>query len=187
MPLKTPICDFGQAAKSFELKSTNNQIVKLNDVKGENGTLVMFICNHCPYVIAVIEDIIEDCKNLKKIGVKAVAICSNDSLNYPDDSFDKMIEFHKNHNLNFPYLIDETQKIAKDYGAVCTPDFFGYNKNLELQYRGRIRELDNLKPIKSDESDLFRAMKKIVETNKGPKKQIPSMGCSIKWLDNECI
>ena len=184
MPLKTPICDFGQAAKSFELKSTNNQIVKLNDVKGENGTLVMFICNHCPYVIAVIEDIIEDCKNLKKIGVKAVAICSNDSLNYPDDSFDKMIEFHKNHNLNFPYLIDETQKIAKDYGAVCTPDFFGYNKNLKLQYRGRIRELKDLSPVRDGESDLYKAMKQIAETNAGPKKQISSMGCSIKWLNN---
>ena len=184
MPLKTPICDFGQAAKSFELKSTNNKIINLNDVRGENGTLIMFICNHCPYVIAVIKDIIEDYRNLKELGIKAVAICSNDSINYPEDSFDKMIKFHKNHNLNFPYLIDETQKIAKDYGAVCTPDFFGYNKNLGLQYRGRIRELKNLKPIKSGESDLFKAMKQISETGNGPKNQIPSMGCGIKWLDN---
>jgi peroxiredoxin len=184
MPLKTPICDFGQAAKSFELKSTNNEIIKLNDVRGENGTLVMFICNHCPYVIAVIEDIIEDYRNLKELGIKAVAICSNDSINYPDDSFDKMIKFHKNHNFNFPYLTDETQVIAKSYGAVCTPDFFGYNKNLELQYRGRIRELKNFKPIKLGESDLFKAMKKISETGKGPEEQVPSMGCGIKWLDS---
>ena len=184
MPIKTPICDFGQAAKSFELKSTNNEIINLNDVRGENGTLIMFICNHCPYVIAVIKDIIEDYKNLKELSIKAVAICSNDSINYPDDSFEKMIKFHKDHNFNFPYLIDETQEIAKSYGAVCTPDFFGYNKNLELQYRGRIRELKNLKPIKSGESDLFKAMKQIAETGNGPKDQIPSMGCGIKWLDN---
>ena len=184
MPIKTPICDFGQAAKSFELKSTNNEIVNLNDIKGQNGTLVMFICNHCPYVIAVIKDIIEDYKNLKELGIKAVAICSNDSINYPDDSFEKMIEFQRNHNFNFPYLIDETQSVAKSYGAVCTPDFFGYNKNLELQYRGRIRELKNLKPVKTGQSDLFKAMKQIVETGNGPKDQIPSMGCGIKWLDN---
>ena len=184
MPIKTPICDFGQAAKSFELKSTNNEIINLNNVKGENGTLIMFICNHCPYVIAVIKDIVEDYKNLEEFGIKAVAICSNDSINYPDDSFDKMIKFHENHNFNFPYLIDETQEIAKSYGAVCTPDFFGYNKNLELQYRGRIRELKDLKPVKTDESDLFKAMKQIAETGKGPKYQIPSMGCGIKWLVN---
>ena len=184
MPIKTPICDFGQAAKSFELKSTNNEFINLNDVRGERGTLIMFICNHCPYVIAVIKDIIEDYKNLKELGIKAVAICSNDSINYPDDSFDKMIKFHKDHNFNFPYLIDETQEIAKSYGAVCTPDFFGYNKNLELQYRGRIRELKNLKQINKGKSDLFKAMKQITETGNGPKDQIPSMGCGIKWLVN---
>jgi peroxiredoxin len=184
MPIKTPICDFGQVAKSFELKSTNNEIIKLSDVKGENGTLIMFICNHCPYVKAVIEDIIEDCNNLKELGIKAVAICSNDTINYPEDSFDEMIKFHKEYNFNFPYLIDETQKIAKNYGAVCTPDFFGYNQKLELQYRGRIRELKNLKPLKKSESDLFKAMKQIAKTNKGPKDQIPSMGCGIKWLDS---
>ena len=171
MPLKTPICDFGQAAKSFELKSTNNEIIKLNDVKGTNGTLVMFICNHCPYVKAVIKDIVEDCKNLKKLGIKAVAICSNDPINYPEDSFENMIEFAKKHQFNFPYLFDETQNVAKSYDAVCTPDFFGYNNNLELQYRGRIRELDNLKPVRAGDSDLFTAMKQIAETGKGPETQ----------------
>ena len=184
MPLKTPICDFGQAAKSFELKSTNNEIIKLNDVKGTNGTLVMFICNHCPYVKAVIKDIVEDCKNLEKFGVKAVAICSNDAINYPEDSFENMIEIAKKHQFSFPYLFDETQNVAKSYDAVCTPDFFGYNDNLELQYRGRIRELDNLKPVRAGDSDLFTAMKQIAETGKGPETQIPSVGCGIKWLDN---
>ena len=184
MPLKTPICDFGQAAKSFELKSTNNEIIKLNDVKGINGTLVMFICNHCPYVKAVIKDIVEDCKNLKELGITAVAICSNDTINYPEDSFENMIEFAKKHQFNFPYLFDETQNVAKSYDAVCTPDFFGYNNNLELQYRGRIRELDNLKPVRAGDSDLFIAMKQIAETGKGPETQIPSVGCGIKWLDN---
>ena len=184
MPLKTPICDFGQAAKSFELKSTNNEIIKLNDVKGTNGTLVMFICNHCPYVKAVIKDIVKDCKNLKELGITAVAICSNDVINYPEDSFENMIEFSKKHKFNFPYLFDETQNVAKSYDAVCTPDFFGYNNNLKLQYRGRIRELANLKPVRTGDSDLFIAMKQIAETSKGPETQIPSAGCSIKWLDN---
>ena len=184
MPLKTPICDFGQAAKNFELKSTNNEVIKLNDVKGTNGTLVIFICNHCPYVKAIIKDIVEDCKNLEKLGVKAVAICSNDTINYPEDSFENMIEIAKKHQFSFPYLFDETQNVAKSYDAVCTPDFFGYNNNLELQYRGRIRELDNLKPLRAGDSDLFAAMKQIAETGKGPETQIPSVGCGIKWLDN---
>ena len=184
MLIKTPICDFGKSAKKFELKSVNNEIIKLDDIRGKNGTLIMFICNHCPYVKAVIKDIVEDCKNLEKLGIKSVAICSNDSINYPEDSFDKMIEFSKKHNFNFPYLIDETQKVDKDYDAVCTPDFFGYNNQLELQYRGRIRELKDLKPINNGESDLFKAMKKIAETQIGPKEQIPSMGCNIKWLNN---
>ena len=184
MPLKTPICDFGQAAKSFELKSTNNEIIKLNDIKGTNGTLVMFICNHCPYVKAVIKDIVEDCKNIEKLGIKAVAICSNDTINYPEDSFENMIEIAKKHQFSFPYLFDETQNVAKSYDAVCTPDFFGYNNNLELQYRGRIRELDNLKPVRAGDSDLYSAMKQIAGTCKGPETQIPSAGCAIKWLDN---
>ena len=179
---KTPICDFGRKAESFQLNSTDNKIVSLNDIKGENGTLVMFICNHCPYVKAVIEDVVQDCKKLESKGIKSVAISSNDVKNYPEDSFENMIKFSKNHNFSFPYLFDESQKIAKNYDAVCTPDFFGYNKDLELQYRGRIRELKDLKPVGSGESDLFKAMKQISETGNGPKDQIPSMGCNIKWL-----
>ena len=181
---KTPIYDFGKKAENFQLNSTDNKVVSLNDIKGENGTLIMFICNHCPYVKAVIEDIIEDSNKLADFGIKSVAICSNDVKNYPEDSFDNMIKFSQNHNFTFPYLFDETQEIAKKYGAVCTPDFFGYNKNLELQYRGRIRELKDLKPVGSSDSDLYKAMKQIAETGNGPKDQIPSMGCNIKWFNN---
>jgi len=180
---KTPICDFGKKAETFKLNSTDNKIVSLNDIKGENGTLIMFICNHCPYVKAVIEDIVQDCKKLEKVGIKSVAIMSNDVKNYPEDSFKNMIKFSQSHNFNFPYLFDESQEVAKNYGAVCTPDFFGYNKNLELQYRGRIRELKELKPVRSGDSDLFEAMKQVSETGKGPVNQVPSMGCNIKWLN----
>ena len=180
---KTPICNFGEKAKNFYLISTDNKKISLSDVKGKNGTLVMFICNHCPYVKAIIKNIVEDVKYLETLNIKSVAIMSNDVKNYPEDSFENMITFSKLNNFSFPYLFDETQKIAKDYGAVCTPDFFGYNSNLELQYRGRIRELKNLKPVIKGDSDLMTAMKLIVETGKGPKKQIPSMGCNIKWLN----
>ena len=179
---KTPICDFGKKADNFELKSIDNKIISLNDAKGENGTLIMFICNHCPYVLAVIKNVVEDCKELENDGIKSIAIMSNDPKRYEEDSFDNMIKFSKNHNFNFPYVIDETQEVAKTYGAVCTPDFFGYNKDLELQYRGRIRELKNLKPIESGDSELKKAMEIIAKTNNGPKEQFPSMGCSIKWF-----
>ena len=184
MPIKTPICDFGQKAFNFELKSTDNKLISLNDIKGENGTLIMFICNHCPYVKAVTKDIVEDCNDMQKIGVNTVAICANDAQSYPEDSFEKMIEFAKKNNFNFPYLSDETQVIAKTYEAVCTPDFFGYNKDLELQYRGRLRELKNLIPVREGESDLKKAMTLIAETGNGPENQIPSAGCGIKWKIN---
>tara|TARA_X000001036_G_scaffold196824_1_gene185428 strand:+ start:56 stop:610 length:555 start_codon:yes stop_codon:yes gene_type:complete len=180
---KTPICDFGKKAENFKLKSTDNKILSLDDIKGNKGTLIMFICNHCPYVKAVIQDIVSDCKELEKYGISSVAICSNDVKNYPEDSFDKMIEFSKNHNFSFPYLHDESQEIAKKYDAVCTPDFFGYNEKLELQYRGRMRELKELKPVQSGDSDLLNALKMISKTGNGPKEQIPSMGCNIKWIN----
>jgi len=179
---KTPICNFGEKAKNFDLLSTENKKTSLDDVKGKNGTLVMFICNHCPYVKAVIKDIVKDAKYLKTLGINSAAIMSNDVKNYPEDSFENMISFSKTHNFTFPYLIDETQEVAKKYGAVCTPDFFGYNKNLELQYRGRIRELKNLMPVRKGDSDLNIAMKLIANSGKGPKNQIPSMGCNIKWF-----
>ena len=179
---ETPICNFGEKAKNFNLLSTENKKVSLNDIKGENGTLIMFICNHCPYVKAIIKDIVKDTKYLANLGIKATAIMSNDVKNYPEDSFENMISFSKLHNFNFPYLIDTTQQVAKEYGAVCTPDFFGYNKNSELQYRGRILEAKKLKPVHTGETELRKAMKLIAETGKGPQDQFPSMGCSIKWF-----
>ena len=143
----------------------------------------MFICNHCPYVKAVIKDLIVDCNELKKDDVNTIAIMSNDTKNYPEDSFDNMIKFAKANNFGeINYLFDETQEIAKKYNAVCTPDFFGYNKDLGLQYRGRFKELKDLKPINNSESDLKVAMKMIAQTQKGPDEQIPSMGCNIKWF-----
>jgi peroxiredoxin len=185
MPLlKTPVCDFKKKAESFKLKSINNELVSLNDIKGEKATLIMFICNHCPYVRAIIKDLAKDCNDLKKDGINSVAIMSNDTKNYPEDSFENMISFAKLNNFEeLDYLIDETQEIAKKFGAVCTPDFFGYNKALELQYRGRFKELKDLKPVNNNDSDLKLAMKKIAESQKGPSEQIPSMGCSIKWFN----
>ena len=179
---KTPVCDFGKKAEDFKLKSIENKLVSLNDIKGDKATLIMFICNHCPYVKAIIKDLAKDCDELKKDGINSVAIMSNDTKNYPEDSFDNMIKFAEMNNFGeINYLLDETQEIAKKYGAVCTPDFFGYNKDLELQYRGRFRELKDLKPINNGESDLKVAMKMVAKTNKGPNQQIPSMGCNIKW------
>ena len=181
---KTPVCEFGKKAEDFKLKSINNKLISLSDIKGDKATLIMFICNHCPYVKAIIKDLVKDCNELKKDGINSVAIMSNDTKNYPEDSFDNMIKFAEMNNFGeINYLIDETQEIAKKYGAVCTPDFFGYNKNLDLQYRGRFRELKDLKPINNGESDLKVAMKMVAKTNKGPDQQIPSMGCNIKWFN----
>jgi peroxiredoxin len=179
---KTPICDFGKKADIFNLKSTENKMISLNDVKGENGTLIMFICNHCPYVLAVIKEVVKNCKELENNGIKSLAIMSNDPKVYEEDSFKNMAHFAKDNDFSFPYVIDETQEIGKAYGAVCTPDFFGFNNNLELQYRGRIRELKDLKPSEHGESELLTAMKMIAKTGNGPKEQFPSMGCSIKWF-----
>ena len=179
---ETPICNFGEKAKNFDLLSTENKKTSLDDVKGKNGTLVMFICNHCPYVKAVIKDIVKDAKYLETLGIKSAAIMSNDVKNYPEDSFENMISFSKTHNFTFPYLIDETQEVAKKYGAVCTPDFFGFNRYLELQYRGRIDSEIKNSTNSEIKRELYEAMELIIETGKGPKKQIPSMGCNIKWF-----
>ena len=181
---KTPVCDFGKKAEDFKLKSIDNKVITLNDIKGEKATLIMFICNHCPYVKAIIKDLAKDCTELRNDGISSVAIMSNDTKNYPEDSFDNMIKFANNNNFgNINYLLDETQEIARKYGAVCTPDFFGYNKNLELQYRGRFRELKDLKPINNGDSDLKIARNMVAQTQKGPDEQIPSMGCNIKWFN----
>ena len=179
---KTPICNFEEKAHDFNLKGIDNKFYKLENSVGINGVIIMFICNHCPYVKAIIKDLVMDINELKKDGIQTVAIMSNDAKNYPEDSFENMLKFSITNGFNFPYLYDEKQEAAKSFGAVCTPDFFGYNKDLKLQYRGRFRELKNLTPINKGESDLKLAMKMISKTQNGPKKQIPSMGCNIKWI-----
>ena len=179
---KTPICNFGQKAENFSLKGVDGKLYKLENCIGKNGTIIMFICNHCPYVKAIIKNLTEDINLLKQVDISTIAIMSNDTKNYTEDSFENMKNFSKLNNFTFPYLIDETQEIAKKFGAVCTPDFFGYNRNLELQYRGRFRELKNLKPVLGGKSDLVSAMELVAKTQKGPIDQIPSMGCNIKWI-----
>ena len=179
---KTPICNFEEKAHDFNLKGVDNKFYKLKNCVGNNGTIIMFICNHCPYVKAIIKDLVKDINELKKNGIETVAIMSNDTKNYPEDSFVNMLSFSKINRFNFPYLFDEKQEVAKKFGAVCTPDFFGYNKNLRLQYRGRFRELRELTPVKNGESELKSAMMMISKTQNGPKEQIPSMGCNIKWI-----
>ena len=177
---ESPLCDFNLPAISFNLKGVDGNYYDLENLKGPNGLLVMFICNHCPYVNSIIHRIIRDTKDLIPIGVNSVAIMSNDANAYKEDSFENMKKISSELNFPFPYLIDQTQNIAKAYGAVCTPDFFGYNKDLKLQYRGRLDE-SRIEPVSDARRDLFEAMKNVALTGKGPKEQIPSMGCSIKW------
>ena len=179
---ESPICDFDLPAVDFKLKGVDGKYYDLNLLKGPNGLLIMFICNHCPYVKSIIKRIIRDTNELKKIGVNSVGIMSNDPNEYKEDSFDNMKKFSLHHNFPFPYLIDETQEIARAYGAVCTPDFFGYNDKLGLQYRGRLDE-SRKESVDGAKRELFEAMKQISITGKGPDNQIPSMGCSIKWFE----
>ena len=179
---ETPICDFGMPALDFSLLGVDGKRYNIESCKGERGLIVMFICNHCPYVKAILHRIIRDVNELHSFGIKAVAIMSNNPDEYEEDSFENMKKISDELSFPFPYLIDETQKIAKSYGAVCTPDFFGYNSNLKLQYRGRLDESRKETAPEDVTRDLFEAMKEIALTGKGPKLQIPSMGCSIKWL-----
>ena len=181
---KTPICKFGEKIINFSLKSTDNKNIKLSDIKGSAGTQIIFMCNHCPYVVGSINRINKAAAKAEELGMGFVGINSNDAAVYAEDSFDNMVKFAKANDFReINYLIDETQEIARKYGAVCTPDFFGYNKDLKLQYRGRFRELKDLKPILSGDSDLKIAMKMISKTQVGPKEQTPSMGCNIKWFN----
>lgn len=176
----TPVCDFGRAAPDFALAGVDGKTWKLEDIRGPNGVLVMFICNHCPYVKAVRERIVRDARELKQYGINAVAISANDPTDYPDDSFENMKRVAQEYGFPFPYLHDETQEVAKAYGATCTPDFFGYNKDLKLQYRGRLDE-SRKEAVPSARRELFEAMKQIAQTGQGPRDQTPSIGCSIKW------
>lgn len=184
MAAQSTICDFGWKAVDFSLPATDGGRYGLADIRGANGTLVMFICNHCPYVKAVIDRIVRDCRDLEAHEVRAVAIMSNDTERYPDDGFDNMKRFAERHALPFPYLIDESQQVARAYDAVCTPDFFGFNADLELQYRGRL-DASKVQPVPNARRELFDAMVRIAETGQGPAEQIPSMGCSIKWRQAE--
>lgn len=181
--LETPACEFGRPAVDFALSGVDGKIWTLAECKGEKGLLVMFICNHCPYVKAVRERIVRDARELLSYGVKSVAIMSNDPKEYPEDSFENMQKVAKEYGFPFPYLWDETQEVARAYGAVCTPDFFGYNSKLELQYRGRLDASRKETAPPDAHRDLFGAMKQIAETGRGPREQIPSMGCSIKWSE----
>ena len=178
--LTTPICDFEKKIIDFSLLNITGQMIQLKDSLGLNGTLIMFICNHCPYVKAILTRLVQTTTELKKIHINSIAIMPNDTENYPEDNFEQMKIFSDKNNFNFPYLLDESQEIAKRYGAVCTPDFFGYNKFGRLNYRGRLSEMRNLR-FTNEKNDLMDAMTMISKTNNGPKKQFPSAGCSIKW------
>lgn len=180
--LSTPVCDFGWPAPDFLLTGIDGKQYTLNEVKGKHGTLVMFICNHCPYVQAIRPRLVKDLLELKSLGVNAVAIMSNDPADYPEDSFENMKQVAEEFSFPFPYLFDESQEVAKRYDAVCTPDFFGFNAQLELQYRGRFDE-SRKETAPNTTRDLFHAMKQIAETGEGPREQIPGMGCSIKWRE----
>jgi peroxiredoxin len=181
--LETPVCEFGKPAIDFSLPGTDGKTWKLQDCTGKKGLLVMFICNHCPYVKAIRERLVRDTRELKELGINSVAIMSNDPALYAEDSFENMRKVAEDFDFPFPYLLDESQEIAKAYGAVCTPDFFGYNGTLELQYRGRLDASRKETAPDNARRDLFEAMKQVAETGKGPEDQIPSMGCSIKWKD----
>ena len=174
--------EFGWQAGAFELEGTDGKQHRLADLKGAKGTLVMFICNHCPYVKAVIADVVKEAAALAGDGVTAVAVMSNDTEAYPADSFDNMKAFAREHGFGFPYVIDRTQAVARAYGAVCTPDFFGFDKDLKLRYRGRLYEMaPGLKPKAGARHELLEAMRQIAKTGTAPKEQAPSVGCSIKW------
>lgn len=178
-----PVCDFGAPIRDFSLPGTDGKVWTLDDVKGPNGTLVMFICNHCPYVMAVIDRIVRDAKELQALGIGVVAISANDVEAYPQDAPEHMVTLAEKHGFTFPYLYDETQSVARAYDAVCTPDFFGYNAAGALQYRGRLDASRKEAGPADLRRDLFEAMKQVAETGKGPEEQVASMGCSIKWKD----
>ena len=179
--LQTPAKDPAFHAPDFALQNIDGKTLTLNDIKGPKGTLIMFICNHCPYVKAVIERLVADCTALQAQGIGCAAIMPNDTVRYPDDSFENMKVFARQHGFTFPYLIDETQATARAYGAICTPDLFGFNAQGRLEYRGRVDSAGH-GPAKADTvRELRHAMELIAATGQGPAEQTASMGCSIKW------
>ncbi len=181
--LNPPVCDFGQPAIDFDLPGTDGRRHTLTSCRGPKGLLVMFICNHCPYVQAIIDRLIRDCRELAQLGIGCVAIMSNDVVAYPDDSPANMQRWAEELDFPFPYLYDADQSVARAYGAVCTPDFFGYNANLELQYRGRLDASGRNPASPEARRELFEAMRKIADTGQGPSEQLASIGCSIKWAN----
>lgn len=174
------VCEFGWKAVDFDLRGVDGKRHTLASARGSNGLLVMFICNHCPYVKAVIDRILRDCSELAPHGIGSIAIMSNDPSDYPEDSFDNMVRVAREKRFPFPYVLDETQQVAKAYRAQCTPDFFGFNANLELQYRGRL-DASGRQPVPNARRELFEAMVAVAQTGRGPTSQTPSIGCSIKW------
>lgn len=181
--LETPVCEFGKPAIDFALPGIDGKSWTLDSCRGPKGLLLMFICNHCPYVKAIRERLVRDTRELQDHGIASVAIMSNDQTLYEEDSFDNMQAVARQFDFPFPYLLDETQSVAKAYGAVCTPDFFGYNSNLELQYRGRLDASRKETAPPDVRRDLFEAMRQVAATGQGPAEQIPSIGCSIKWRE----
>ena len=179
--LETPVCEFDAPIVDFSLPGIDGEIWTPEKARGENGLLVMFICNHCPYVKSIRDRLVRDTRELMAFGINSVAIMSNDPAEYEEDSFENMQKVAAEFEFPFPYLLDETQEVAKAYGAVCTPDFFGYNKELRLQYRGRLDASRKEAAAEDVKRDLFDAMRQVAETGRGPAQQIPSMGCSIKW------
>lgn len=177
----TPGCDFGWKAPDFSLLATDGQTYNLEQIRGKNGTLIMFICNHCPFVKGIVDRLVDDINALKEHGIESVAICSNDAISHPADSFDNMKLFASQNTFSFPYLHDDDQSVAKAYGAVCTPDFFGFNADLALQYRGRLDSAGKNAATPETPRELLGAMIMIAQTGNGPTDQNPSMGCSIKW------
>jgi len=180
--IETPVCNYNSKAPPFSLKGIDHKLWSLEKARLSNGLLVMFICNHCPYVKAIIDKLVSTCKELQSNKIGSIAIMPNDVNAYPEDSFEQMYLFSVEHNFSFPYVIDETQDVAKDYGAVCTPDFFGYNSDLELQYRGRFDNAGINAADQNTTEELKNAMLQIAKIGTGPKIQKPSIGCSIKWV-----
>jgi peroxiredoxin len=182
MAATPPVCDFGWKAPDFSLPATDGKILSLKEVSGPNGTLIMFICNHCPYVIAVLDRIIRDARDLAPLGIGIAAISANDAAAYPQDGFEQMGQLARAQGFPFPYLYDEDQSVARAYDAACTPDFFGFNASGGLQYRGRLDASTRAAGPADLRRDLFEAMSQIAGTGQGPSDQIASMGCSIKWI-----
>ncbi len=177
--LQPPLCDFGWKARDFDLPGVDGLRYSLVNARGKNGLLVMFICNHCPYVKSIRDRLVRDARELQQHGINSIAIMSNDPSEYAEDSFDSMKQVAQQYVYPFPYVWDETQQVAKDFGAVCTPDFFGFNADLELQYRGRL-DASRKEAAPDAPRDLFNAMLQVAKTGQGPREQIASMGCSIK-------